>query len=110
MELALCRQCRHETVVPVRREATGPSRWWIRLRCGSCGSFREVLVTDEEALALDARLHRSAQPIADAIERLDRQRMARMADALAVALNCDLVDAQDFAAPVRRASPRRQEL
>jgi hypothetical protein len=69
-----------------------------------------VVVTDEEALALDARLGRSAQPIVDAIERLDRQRMARMADALAVALDHDLVDAQDFAAPGRRAPPGRQEL
>jgi hypothetical protein len=109
MDLASCRDCQHETVVPVRWEPTGRSRWWIRLRCGSCGSFREVVVTDEEALALDARLHRGAQPIADAIERLDRQRMARMADALAVALDYDLVDAQDFVVPARRASAGRQE-
>jgi hypothetical protein len=106
-ELALCERCGDETVVPVCWEPDGRSCWWIRLRCGSCSSFRDVVATDEHALALDARIHGRAQPIADAIARLDRERMTRLADALTLALEYDLVDAQDFACPGRRASQAR---
>jgi hypothetical protein len=71
MDLALCRFCGDETVVPVRWEQDGPGRWWIRLRCGDCGSFRETIATDEQLLAFDTLIHRRAQPIADAIAQLD---------------------------------------
>ena len=49
MELARCRRCGDDTVVPVRWEQDGRAQWWIRLRCGSCGCFLETIASDEQA-------------------------------------------------------------
>jgi hypothetical protein len=97
MDLTRCRRCGDDTVVPVRWEQDGRAQWWIRLRCRSCGCFRETIASDEQVLVLDTLIHRRAQPIVDAITELDRARTSRQPRSIATPL--DLFDARDFAGP-----------
>jgi hypothetical protein len=95
-ELAVCAECRSDAVVPVRWHTHGAEHWWIRTRCGECGDVRERIARDVDAHAFDRRLRRTAQPIVRNLARLDRLRMQRDADLLAVAFERDLIDAADF--------------
>jgi len=77
------------------------STWWIRLRCGACGSVREVEASNEEAGRLDADLDRGLNEIAAVIAKLDRAEMAAASDALTAALERDLVGPDDFRRSLR---------
>jgi hypothetical protein len=96
--LGECRRCRRHFVNPVQWHERDESRWWMRLRCGECGFVREAVVTDDDAVRFDRELDRGVDEIAALITRLDRARMAAEADAFAIALERDLVDAGDFGA------------
>jgi len=67
--------------------------WWIQVRCGECGASRDVVVSDAAAQRYDRGMH----AIARALDRLEREAMAKDAEAFATALDLDLVDADDFA-------------
>ena len=92
----VCQLCRAEAVVPVNWE-DGGDRWWIALRCGNCGARREVTLDDGEASALDRALDRGVNQIARTVEELERRRLLAEIDALSVALERDLIGADDFA-------------
>ena len=66
------------------------------LCCGECRSQREVVVADDVVVRFDDDVRAATRPIARAIERADRDRLAREADAFAAALDRDLIDAADF--------------
>jgi hypothetical protein len=67
------------------------------LRCGECGHERDVVVADAVAARYEDDLREAAGVIARALADEDRKRLEREADALAVALDRDLIDAADFA-------------
>ena len=94
--LTVCPRCDADCVVPVEWAEREPEAWWMRLRCGACGHLREIVVPDATAQRYDLELDRGMGQIADALSRLERDRMALEADNLAVALRLDLVDADDF--------------
>lgn len=94
---AVCPECGVEAVVPVRWHELDATRWWIRLRCGSCERIDEVTLKDDDARALDRDVDRGVHAIERAVERMDRTRMERDADTLAAALVRDLISAEDFA-------------
>jgi hypothetical protein len=48
-------------------------RWWIRLRCGECGSAREVVIDNEQARRFDADLDRGVREIAWRLSRMRRE-------------------------------------
>jgi len=96
-----CATCRSDTVNPVRWHVLDESTWWIRLRCGACGSVREVEASNEEAGRLDADLDRGLNEIAAVIAKLDRAEMAAASDALTAALERDLVGPDDFRRSLR---------
>jgi hypothetical protein len=66
------------------------------LRCGECRRQREVVVADDVVARFDDDLRTAMRAIAVAVERADRERLAREADAFAAALDRDLIDAADF--------------
>jgi hypothetical protein len=78
-------------------ESAGRTRWWILLRCGECGTWREVTVLDCVAERFDVELNRRTDILVRALNTLDRERMTQQVDAMIEALNSDLIDAADFA-------------
>jgi hypothetical protein len=91
-----CPLCHDDSVVPVRAEALDMARWEMRLRCGECGTYRDVVVSDDVAKRYDLDLARGMAEIAAALRREDRDRMAAEAQIFIAALEHDLIDAADF--------------
>ena len=91
-DLTTCRSCAAQAVIP-SAWAKQDESWAIHVRCDECGASREVVVPDAVAKRYDRGMH----TIARALDRLEREAMARDAEALATALELDLVDADDFA-------------
>lgn len=95
-ELVDCRACGAEAVVPVGWE-DGGIVWHISLRCGACGERRDVTLADDQAREFDLALDRGVSRIRRAARRLERERMLADAESLAIALEQDLIGADDFA-------------
>jgi ribosomal protein S27AE len=96
-DLLVCSQCGTDFVSPVDWAEHGDADWWIRLRCGQCGEVREVVVPQETATRYDSALNRTSEVIASTLRLLDRERMTAEVEAIATALQRDLIDAADFA-------------
>ena len=96
-DLTICQSCGSDFVIPTEWAEHDPTTWWIRLRCGECGSGREVVVSDATASRYDQRLQRGMDEIARALHRQELEQMARDAETFATALELDLLDAGDFA-------------
>jgi transcription elongation factor Elf1 len=92
-----CPLCAADCVNPTAWEQNDDGSWWMRLRCGACGTMRELTVPDDEAQRYDRQLDRGMNAIAAVVRRLDREHMAREVETLAEALRLDLLDAGDFA-------------
>jgi hypothetical protein len=92
-----CPECRRPAVCPMEWETDGDEHWLMQLRCGECGDWREVRVTNEQARSYDLALDRQAAEIQRALDRIDRERMETELNMLVRALEHDLIDAADFA-------------
>jgi hypothetical protein len=79
LQLRSCPACGSRWVARSEREKLEPPNIVVSLRCGACGSWRQVLTTVWGA------------------ERYERDQMRRLLRVLAVALRLDLLDAGDFA-------------
>jgi len=64
-----CEQCGLDFVIPVSWFALDEERWSIRLRCGECGSARELVIDNEEARQYEADLDRGVREIARSLSR-----------------------------------------
>jgi hypothetical protein len=91
-----CPSCRSDCVVPVEYRIEDDEHWWMRLRCGECGSARDVTVPNEDAQRYDRELARGMAAIDRVVEQLDRESMEHEVDTLVLALRHDLIDAFDF--------------
>ena len=69
----------------------------MRLRCGQCGTYREVVVSNDAANRYEQELNRGMAEIAAAAARDDRERMGAEMRVFVAALEHDLIDAGDFA-------------
>ena len=96
-DLTICQSCGSGYVIPTDWVEHDEAAWWIRLRCGECGSSREVVVSDAAAGYYDRRLGQGMDDIARALHRQEHEEMARDAETFATALELDLLDAGDFA-------------
>ena len=94
--LQVCRHCHVDYVCPVDWHECDDEHWWMRLRCGECGSEREVTVADDVAKRFSTDLDASQHEIERAAQLLDEERMAAEVEAFAQALQRDLIDAGDF--------------
>ena len=82
--------------MPVEAEALDHGRWGLRLRCGQCGTYRDVVVSDDVAKRYESDLQRGMVEIAAALERHDHERMTAEAEVFIAALQHGLIDAADF--------------
>ena len=94
--LELCPRCGEEFVYPVKWTESGPGDWWLLLRCGACGSWRDVIESNCTVEAFDQLLDEHMHVIRVAADRLDRESLAAQADTLGTALRLDLLTADDF--------------
>ena len=92
----MCKSCSSDYVIPTTWTEHHEESWWIHVRCGECGESREIVVSDAAAQRYDAELDRGMHKIARVLDRLERERMARDAEAFVTALELDLYDADDF--------------
>jgi hypothetical protein len=92
-----CALCHADFVVPVEAEALDEGRWDMRLRCGQCGTYRDVVVSDEVAKRYDLDLNRGMAEIEAALRAQDHERMTAEARVFIAALEHDLIDGADFA-------------
>jgi hypothetical protein len=95
--LETCLMCGRDFVNPIDWEPVGDHHWWMLLRCGECGVWRETTVEHEIAERFDVELDRRADVLARALQKLDAQRMTAWAESFALALRHGLLDAADFA-------------
>ena len=94
--------CHADLVHPAEWHESGDEHWWMLLRCGACGTAREVVVTNEVAERYGRDLDAAQAEMARAAHALDVERMAAEAETFAEALERDLIDADDFARPIGR--------
>lgn len=96
-DLQRCRECEADSVHPVEWEPFGDTHWWILLRCGACGVRGEGLVANAVAQRFDRELDEAQDEIVRAADRLGLEIMSAEAESLAIALERDLIGADDFA-------------
>jgi hypothetical protein len=94
--LVVCRACGVDAVVPVDWEDGGNGWCEITLRCGACGDRREVALDYDQAHGLDCDLERGMNRIAVVASELEWQRMLADIETLTIALERDLIGADDF--------------
>jgi hypothetical protein len=95
--LSTCAACGRDFVNPVEWEPDGEDRWWMHLRCGGCGTEREVTVGNAVAERYDEELARGAKAISRAVKRLDEERMRADVGVFIAALRYGLIEPADFA-------------
>ena len=96
-DLHRCQLCYDDSVVPVEAEPLDLGLWDMRLRCGQCGTYRDVIVSDDAAQRYDKELNHGMTQIAAALERAEREHMHAEVRVFIAALEHDLIDAGDFA-------------
>src|SRR2546423_777923 len=96
--LHVCPACRSDSVHAVGRAREGEVQWRLQLRCGECGTIREVVVPDDLAERFEGDVARGREIIERAAAECDRERMAAEVEVMALALDLDLIDAADFRA------------
>ena len=94
--LDTCLECGEGFVYPVTWTEWGPADWLMLLRCGGCGSSRDVVASNDAAEAFDWLLDQQMAVIRAAADRLERESLAAEAESFATALRLDLVRADDF--------------
>lgn len=94
--LTTCAVCAARRVCPVDWEERGRGWWWLRLRCGECGTFRQVVIDDAEAARFEIDLEEAADEIAEALYAFERECMLSEGRCWTRALQLDLIDASDF--------------
>ncbi len=103
-DAVVCDACRSDAVALAEWDRHADGQWWAVLRCGDCGTWHDMVISQAAADRLDNALDAGLMAIAQDLEAIDRERMAAQADAFAVALERDLIDAADFASPPRAPS------
>jgi|SRR3954452_1515835 hypothetical protein len=96
-DLVVCLSCGADCACPIDWRKVDDTHRWIRLRCGACGVWCDVVVDRHEAAELDRELDLQAAEIERSVRRLDRRRMESELATLIRALERDLIDPSSFA-------------
>jgi hypothetical protein len=96
--LEVCPVCRSDCVVPVWWEEVEHARLRLLLRCGECDTHHDLIVPGEVADRFEKDYVRVLESMAAQLDRMDRERMAIQASAVATALARDRIDAADVGA------------
>jgi len=94
--LHVCPDCTADFVYPVTWTESGPADWWLLLRCGACGAWRDVVASNRVVDAFDRTLDEARDVITSAAERLAREALSAQAETLSAAFRLDLLTADDF--------------
>ena len=78
--LDLCPTCGEGFVYPVQWTESGSADWWLLLRCGACGEWRDVVASNYAVAAFDRLLDEEMDVIKAAAEKLERESLAAAAD------------------------------
>jgi len=78
--LDLCSECGEGFVYPVSWIESGVADWWLHLRCGNCGTVRDVVASNYAVEAFDRLLDGEMEMIEAAAERLERESFVLSAD------------------------------
>jgi hypothetical protein len=95
-DLHRCRECGDGFVYPVTWTESGPANWWLLLRCGGCGAWRDVVASNYAVAAFDRVLDDALDTIRAAADRLGRESLLAEAETFGTALRLDLLGADDF--------------
>jgi len=91
-----CPDCAAGFVYPVIWAESGPAHWWLVLRCGACGSWRDVVASNYAVAVFDRLLDEARDVIRATAERLEHESFSAEADTFGTALRLDLLTADDF--------------
>ena len=94
--LDVCPKCGEDFVYPVTWTESGPANWWLLLRCGACGMWRDLVAGNRAVDAFDRVLDEGMAVIRAAADRLARESLSAQAEAFSTALRLDLLSADDF--------------
>lgn len=95
-ELHRCPDCGTDFVCPITWTESGPSDWWLLLRCGQCGMRRDVIASNLVVAEFDRVLDEELERIRVEADRLGRESLQAQADSFGTALRMDLLTADDF--------------
>jgi len=95
-ELQTCPECGTDFVYPITWTESGPSGWWLLLRCGQCGVRRDVIASNLVVAEFDRALDEDLERIRSEADRLERESLRAQADSFGTALRLDLLTADDF--------------
>ena len=95
--LHVCPKCSSKLVQPTCWEQTSPrGSWRLWRRCPECEWCGDSVHGEREIDAYDEELDNGTASLADRLEELERESMQRVVEALATALQADLITAEDF--------------
>ena len=94
--LEFCLVCGRDFVSMVRCTNAGDDSWWLLLRCGGCGTWHETFARGDALRALRRASALSLETIAEAVNRLDLDRMSSEVEAFSQGLELGLIEADDF--------------
>ena len=94
--LEFCLVCGRDFVSMVRCTNAGDDSWWLLLRCGDCGTWHETFARGDALRALRRASALSLETIAEAVNRLDLDRMSSEVEAFSQGLESGLIEADDF--------------
>ena len=103
-----CGQCGSTAVCPMEWAPDGETSWTIEARCGECGTWTELWLSNARAARFDVVMDEQIALIARAVERLDAERAARDFESLIEAFRRDLIGPGDFAPARSQQRPRHQ--
>ena len=94
-----CGICGSTALCPMTWAPDGERAWSIQVRCGECGWWAELGLSNAQATHFDVALARQEALIAEAVERLERERIAHEFEMLIHGLAHDLFGPDDFHPP-----------
>ena len=103
MALSSCPSCGSRFLQPLRCEPQGDQDVLVDLRCPECMTHLTAPYTRADMAELDRRQSQWREEIVAAYERSVTESMEALAACLVPALEGDLIGADDFALPPRRA-------
>jgi hypothetical protein len=78
--LDLCSECGEGFVYPLSWTESGAAGWWVHLRCGNCGTVRDVVASNCAVEEFDRLLDGEMEMIEAAAERLEHGSLVLSAD------------------------------
>jgi hypothetical protein len=94
--LEVCLVCSRDFVSMLRCTWAGNGTWWLRLRCGGCGTWHETFADDDAVAALHRASAKASRTLAEGVRCLDLERMGTQVESFSRALELDLIGADDF--------------